>query len=220
MHTYIVIPAKNEAARIGGVLAELRLLGFDHIVVVDDGSADDTAQIAASFGAYVLQHTINLGAGAATQTGISYALFKNADIIATIDADHQHNPGDIPRLIEKLHAENAAIVIGSRFMDKSNAIPFSRRLYNWIGNIVSYIVTGMMVSDSQSGLKVFTADFARSSHLSYNGFEFCIEFIRNARHLKAKLVETPIHVTYTKETMRKGQSLLSGFRMIGRLIRF
>ncbi len=217
-YSYIVIPAKDESTRIGHVLHALNTLNFTNVVVVDDGSTDNTADVAKSFGAHVIVHPINMGPGAATQTGITYALDQGAEFIVTIDADTQHFPGDIKPLLEGIIEHNADIVIGSRFL-KENNIPLTRIFYNKIANVVCYMATGIFLTDSQSGMKAFTAEFASNSKLYHNGFEFCIEIIRNIRTNKVKHVELPIRVQYTEETLQKGQNLWVGFQMLGRIFK-
>jgi len=212
------VPAKDEAGRIGGVLHQILDNGFNNIIVVNDGSKDKTAEVAKSFNVTVLDHLINLGAGAATQTGIEYALLQGADVIVTIDADHQHMPSDIDLLVNTLQQKQVDIVIGSRFLKKDNNIPSTRVLYNKIANIVTYIVTGVLVSDSQSGMKAFTSGFAQKSKLNFNGFEFSVEMIRNIKVNNAKVVEIPIKVIYTKDTLSKGQNLLTGIRMLRKIL--
>ncbi len=217
-YTYVVIPAKDESARIGHVLHGLTTLDFLNVVVVDDGSTDNTADIAREFGAHVISHPINMGPGAATQTGITYALEKGAEYIVTIDADTQHFPDDINPLLEAIIQHNAEVVIGSRFL-KVNDIPLTRVFYNKIANVICYMATGIYLTDSQSGMKAFTAEFASSSKLYHNGFEFCIEIIRNIRKHKVRYVEIPIKVQYTEETLQKGQNLWVGFQMLGRIFK-
>ncbi len=217
-YTYIVIPAKDESTRIGQVLHSLRDLGYPNIVVVDDGSSDNTGEVAKSFGAHVITHPINMGPGAATQTGITFALEKGAEYIVTIDADTQHFPADIKPLLQGVIDHNAEVVIGSRFLTHNN-IPLTRIFYNKIANVITYMTTGIWVTDSQSGMKVFTAEFARNSKLYHNGFEFCVEIIRNIRKNRVHYVELPIRVQYTAETLKKGQSLWVGFQMLGRIFK-
>jgi len=219
-HVYIIIPAKNEASRIGKVIGKSQELGYRNIIVVNDGSLDDTVKVAESYNVKVVNHLINLGPGAATQTGIESAIAAGAKIIVTIDADHQQFPEDIERLVNQLEDKKVDVVIGSRFMNRENQIPPLRILYNMIANVITFILTGLMVTDSQSGMKAFTADFARKCRLHFNGFEFCVEFIRNIRLFKATYSEVPIRVIYTKETLSKGQNLLTGVRMLAKLFKF
>lgn len=216
---YIVIPAYNEASRLGRVLTQLKFLNYDDIVVVDDGSDDDTRRLASTYGVGVVCHPINMGVGAATQTGITYALKQGADYIVTIDADYQHKPEDISLLVDSIIEHESDLVIGSRFLNKENSIPISRVVFNKIANIIAYFITGIYVTDSQSGMKVFSRRFAAARTLNCVGFEFCVEMIRNARRLQGKVSEVPIRVTYSADTMKKGQSFWTGLKMIGRLIK-
>lgn len=215
---YIVIPAKDEARFIRPVLETTLALGFKNIVLVNDNSSDDTKEIALSYGENitVLDHMINLGAGAATKTGIDYAVSQDATFIATIDADFQHNPKDLIPLIKCIEAQEVDLVIGSRFL-KKNGVPLSRIIFNMLGNVVNYFVTGLVISDSQSGMKVMSRRFAENLTITYNGYEFCIEIIKNAKINKSNVYEYPINVLYTEETMAKGQNIYTGFEMVGKL---
>ncbi len=217
---FIVIPAKDEGPRIGKLLERLLELGYENLVVVDDGSTDDTAAVAGRYPVILLSHIINLGAGAATQTGISYSLRAGADIIVTIDGDHQHLPQDIRHLVDALDRQAVDVVIGSRFLRKSNDIPRIRTLYNQVGNALTFLLTGLATTDSQSGMKAFRAEFARKSIIQRNGYEFCVEIIRNIRLHKAQWTEVPISVSYTPETLAKGQNFWSGVKMLPRLFRY
>ena len=216
---YIVIPAFNEATRLPGVLKRILHLGYRHIIVVDDGSDDNTADVAREHNVYVVRHPINLGVGAATQTGIAYALKNGASYIVTLDGDHQHLPEDIEHLLSAIRDSDKDMIIGSRFMKHDNQIPPIRYFYNQIGNIVTFLVTGHYLTDSQSGMKVISRKFAKDTRINCNGFEFCVEMIRNAKRHRYKISEIPISVKYSKDTLQKGQSFLNGVRMIGRLIR-
>ena len=219
-NTFIVVPAKDESTRISGVLKEISENGFKNIIVVNDGSQDHTEAVARQYGAVVVSHHFNMGAGAATQTGVVYALRRGAEIIVTIDADHQHSPSDIKKLVAALIQDDLDIVIGSRFFGNNKEIPFHRFCYNKIANWVAYFFTGMWVNDSQSGMKAFRARFARQADITQNGFEFCIEMLQNMRRLKVQWAEVPISVKYTEDTLKKGQSFLSGMRMMFRLLRW
>ena len=216
---YIVIPAYNEASRLPGVLKRVSHLGYEHIVVVDDGSSDDTSAVAADHHVNVVRHPINLGVGAATQTGINYALAKGAKYIVTLDGDHQHLPEDIEHLLDAIKRSDSDVVIGSRFLKLDNKIPVSRVFYNKIANVITFVITGVRVTDSQSGMKAISRNYAQANELNCNGFEFCVEMLRNAGRSNYKVTEIPISVKYTHDTMQKGQSLFNGIKMLGRLIR-
>lgn len=215
---YVVIPAYNEASRIELCLQKTLDLGFSNIVVVNDASQDNTGALAASYPhVVVLDHIINLGPGAATQTGIQYAIEQNAEYIATIDADFQHDPEDMLRLYDKIVSEDLDLIVGSRFLEK-NDIPKLRIIYNKIGNLVSYLLTNKYLTDSQSGLKILRANMAKKIAIETNGFEFCMEIISNAKNVNAKIAEIPVSVSYTEETTKKGQNLASGLSMMSRIL--
>lgn len=215
---YVVVPAKDEERYIDILIDRLDHLGFVNIVVINDNSQDETALIAREReNVVVLDHSINLGAGAATQTGIAYAVSNGANIIVTIDADLQHNPDDLIKLINVLRKDNCDLVIGSRFLQK-NDIPNSRIFFNKIANVVSWFLTGTYLSDSQSGLKAFNHTLAKHLDLKYDGFEFCMEIIKEAKSNKLKIKEIPVFVSYTPETLNKGQGLWSGIRIISKLM--
>jgi len=215
---YVVVPALNEGDRIAGVIKKLQHLGFKNIVVVNDGSTDHTSQsIPKSPGIFELRHLINLGPGASTMTGIKFALSQDADFIATIDADHQSDPIDLVQMVTTIKNEqDIDLLIGSRFLQR-NPIPTSRRVFNYIGNVISFLITGLYVTDSQSGYKVMSRRFAEKLNIDYNGFEFCIDIIKKAHMNQFKVAEIPVSVVYTKETMAKGQSFKQGVMMLGRL---
>lgn len=216
--TYIVLPAKDEAKRIRKVIDSVLNLGYQNIVLVDDASSDDTAEIGESYPTVtVLRHIVNLGSGGATKTGLDYAVSKGAKYIATIDADGQHAAEDLDLLIREIEKGESDLVVGSRFL-KENTIPKSRIFFNRAGNLISLMLTGKYMTDSQSGLKVMTGELARKISIEYNGFEFCMEIIKNARAHDAKISELPVSVMYDKETTEKGQNLMSGLNMIKRIL--
>ncbi|NNE27079.1 MAG: glycosyltransferase family 2 protein [Saprospiraceae bacterium] len=216
---FVVIPAKDEAKFISHVVKRTLQVGFKNIVVVNDSSTDDTKALAKSIdeSIVVLDHIINLGAGAATKTGIDYAVARGAHLVATIDADYQHNPNDLIPLIQAIEAKEVDLVIGSRFL-KKNKIPVSRIFFNFLGNIVNFFITGLVITDSQSGMKVMSRRFAENLTITYNGYEFCIEIIKNAKINRNSVYEYPIDVRYSKETMQKGQNIYTGFNMLGKFL--
>src|ERR1700749_2535158 len=126
---WIVVPAFNEAAVIGEVVADLRSV-FDHVVCVDDGSADGTGEIALRAGAHLLRHPINLGQGAAIQTGVGYPRRRpGAKVFATFDADGQHRIKDVAAMIDRLAAGDVDVVVGTRFGAPQGARPpFLKRI--------------------------------------------------------------------------------------------
>jgi glycosyltransferase involved in cell wall biosynthesis len=220
MNVVAIIPAHNEATHVAEVVRGAKK-HVDVVVVVDDGSTDRTAKLARQAGALVVSHAFRCGPGAATMTGISAARALEAGAVVTIDADGQHNPDDIPQLLAPLRAGQADVVIGTRFWGgrdlspeeqgiTENTIPCIRKIFNGLGNVFTFFVTGRYVSDSQSGFKVFGHAALETLDLHLSGFEFCSEIIREIEQHRWRVIEVPIRVTYSEYTLAKGQSFSSG----------
>jgi len=212
--TCVIIPAFNEAKNIAQVIDNLKKNNFENIIVINDNSSDETESIALKKNVTVLNHKINLGMGAATQTGIEFALKKKFQFFLTIDADGQQSVVDLKKILISLQKYNC--VIGSRFLQK-NKIPFFRRIANKIANILTGCFFGVWVTDSQSGLRGFTRKVAKKLNLYGGGFEFCSDFIREVNALNFKIHEVPISVVYTKTLLKKGQHFAEGLKTFGKL---
>jgi len=201
---WIVIPAFNEATTLQGVIAGVQACGM--VVVVDDASGDATARIAAEAGVAVLRHPINLGQGAALQTGIDYALARGADVIVTFDADGQHRPGDVLRLVEALQRSHADFALGSRFLGNSQeTVPPMRRLLLRAATIFTRMTTGLAVSDAHNGLRAMTARGARSIRLYQNRMAHASEILDQIAVSGLSYVEVPVTIDYTRYSLAKGQ---------------
>lgn len=158
----VLIPAYNEAARIGGVVESIRsILPHTPILVVNDGSRDDTAAIAGKSGAIVVSHPFNMGYGVAIQTGYKYAFANGYDYLVQIDGDGQHDPACIPQLLAVLQRGDADFVLGSRFLGTSYRPPFARRVGMALFRSIVTLVTGTFISDTTSGFQAFNRDVIR-----------------------------------------------------------
>lgn len=217
MRLVAVIPAYNEATRIEAVVRGAMQYTPD-VLVVSDGSTDETAAKARAAGARVLTHAENCGAGAATMTGIEAARQLGFDTVVTLDADGQHAVSDIPRLLEALTAENADLVIGNRFGGRKNSIPFIRRMANGIGNLITFLVTGLFLPDTQCGFKVFGPRALAEVDLRMSGFEFCTEIVREAARHHWTVVSIPSKVVYSEYTLAKGQSFATGLKTAAKIL--
>ncbi len=212
-----VIPAFNEATRITAVVQDA-LKHVATVIVVDDGSSDATGDVAEAAGAFVVRHPNNSGAGAATMTGLEAARQMGARVVVTLDADEQHDTNDIPALLAPILAGEADIVFANRFApgDKThkprNKIPFIRRVFNGIGNIVTLLATGLWVSDSQCGFKAFGPQALKEIDLKMSGFEFCTEIVREVVQHRWRMRQVPSKVRYSAYTLAKGQSFANGVR--------
>jgi glycosyltransferase involved in cell wall biosynthesis len=210
MKIVAVIPAYNEETRIASVI-RAAFAFVSVVIVVDDGSQDRTAEVARDAGAIVLVHPENSGSGAATMTGVEAARHMHSDIIVTLDADGQHDPKDIPALLKPAAEGRADIVFANRFGQR-NRIPLVRRLANGMGNLITFVVTGRWVSDSQCGFKVFGPKAVAQLDLRMSGFEYCTEIVRESVQRHWRVVQIPTKVVYSEYTMAKGQSFANGIR--------
>jgi glycosyltransferase involved in cell wall biosynthesis len=214
----IVIPAFNEAGAIGAVVADAVSVA-DAVIVVDDGSHDDTRAVALAAGAMVVRHAINRGVGGATGTGLKAALRIGADAIVTMDADGQHRAEDAARLFARLAQGDIDFVNGSRLLDRTTGkMPLRRVFYNTIANVLTFLLFGVWVSDSQSGLRGLSRRAASVVELRTNGFEVCSEMIQQIRRHGWRYAEVPIPAIYTAYSMSKGQNLGNGVRTAVRLL--
>lgn len=205
---YIVIPAYNEGTVICGIVAEL--IKNYSVVVVDDGSMDDTSRRGLQGGAVVLRHPINLGAGAAVQTGIDYALLCGAKTIVTFDADGQHLPSDVEQLLQALHANAMDVVIGSRFLGHAENLPFSRRILLRLAAWFTWLTGGPYITDVHNGLRAFRAEIAPQLRIYQSRYAHCSEILYKIKSLGLKYKEVPVTVKHTDYSKKKGQSGLSG----------
>lgn len=219
----VVIPAYNEATVIGEVVKSAREVflkskkAYDiDIVVVNDGSKDETANEAKKGGAIVINHILNSGAGSATLTGLAYARQHNYDIAATMDADGQHAPDDVLEGIKSIDQGNADLLIGSRLID-SRGMSKIKVLGNKGLSLFTYLLFGINVTDSQSGLRIFSRRAIDSLQWKSTGYEFCSEMIWRAKQARMSVSEYPIKAIYTDYSRSKGQNNWNAINIVKRL---
>ena len=202
----LVIAAYNEARVIAGVVAGVIRAGYD-VVVVDDGSSDRTRDLAAAAGAVVLRHPINLGQGAALQTGIEFALRQGADIVVTFDADGQHRIADAARLVAALHTHGADFALGSRFLGGAVNQPLSRRILLRLATLFTRLTTGLSVTDTHNGVRAMTRRGAGAIGLKQNRMAHASEILHQIADSGLKFVEVPVTIEYSAYSLAKGQSM-------------
>ncbi|MCW2690452.1 MAG: glycosyl transferase [Mycobacterium sp.] len=212
---WIVVPAFNEASVIGDVIADIRSV-FEHVVCVDDGSRDGTADIALRAGAHVVRHPVNLGQGAAIQTGVEYARSRpGAQVFATFDADGQHRVKDVIRMIDRLTADNIDIVIGSRFAEPGvSRTPLVKRIVLRTAVLLSRRTRKLGLSDAHNGLRVFNRRVADALNITMSGMSHASEFIAMAYENHWQVAEEPVEILYTDYSKSKGQPLLNGVNIL------
>lgn len=217
--TWVIIPAFNESAVIGKVVEDLLSREYN-IVVVDDGSKTNLInQLSGITGIHYIRHKVNLGQGAALQTGITYSLQKGATRIVTFDADGQHSPDDLPALLTPLQDGTCDITLGSRFLSAGghNAGKF-RTWTLHVGRWVNFFFTGLRLSDAHNGLRAMSRKAAEKIKLKENRMAHATEilFLIKKHHLKYR--EVPVTITYTLYSKRKGQSVFNSIRIFFDLV--
>lgn len=219
----IVIPAYNEDTVVGSVVesAKKQFAKSVHavtIVVIDDGSKDNTALEAEKAGATVIRHILNSGAGSATATGLSYAEQNGYDIAITMDADGQHLPSDVEKGINKMLSSNTDLLIGSRLID-NKGMSKVKVLGNRGLSFITYILFGIDSTDSQSGLRVFSRRALEELRWKTNGYEFCSEMLWRAKQQNMNIDEYPIKAVYTDYSKSKGQNNWNAVNIVKSLLK-
>jgi glycosyltransferase involved in cell wall biosynthesis len=212
---FVVIPAFNESSVLRSTVSNVVGRGYS-AVVVDDGSSTPAQDCLNGLRVYCLRHCVNLGQGAALRTGCEFALSKGARIVVHFDADGQHDPALIERLIAPIVCGQADVALGSRFLDSSDGleVPLTKRLVLKAGIFVSWIFTGVWLSDSHNGLRALSRNAATLVKMEENGFAHATEILDLLRRSRLSWVEVPVAIHYTEYSRRKGQSVFNGFNIL------
>ena len=211
--TYVVVPAYNEATCLANVLRDLKAV-YPQVVVVNDGSTDDTGRVAQELAPHALHHLVNRGQGAALQTGIEYALGCGAEYIVTFDADDQHRVDDISALLAPLIRGECEVALGSRFLGETVDIPKSRRLLLSSAVIFTRLVNGLPLTDVHNGLRAFTKEAAQQIKISMDGMAHASELLDLIASSGLKFKEIPVQIRYTEYSLAKGQSARNALRVL------
>ncbi|QOQ38302.1 glycosyltransferase family 2 protein [Trueperella pecoris] len=212
--SWLVVPLYNEATVIYDVITRARRI-FPNIVCVNDGSKDNGGDLARAAGAIVVDHPINLGQGAALQTGITWVLtYTDAEYIVTFDADGQHRTADAMKMIARAERENLAFVLGSRFLTGEHQAGRLKKLVLSTAAKVTRMRTGMNLSDSHNGLRVLRRDAASRLNLTMHRMAHASQIINQLAAMKLAWGEEPVTIDYTDYSRSKGQSLLNGVNIL------
>lgn len=215
---YIIIPAYNEENSISGVIKDLKKHNYHNIIIVDDGSTDNTLKITRQAGAIVVRHPINLGQGAALRTGMDLALELGADIIVTFDADEQHMAKDINKLIKPVISKEVDIALGSRFIDNSSNTPWLKKVLLKIGIILIFFMYGIMLTDTHNGLKAMSRLAAQKISIESRGMEHASEIIGKIKVNRIKFKEIPVTIKYSKYSIKKGQRISNSLNIFIKML--
>lgn len=211
--TFVVVPAYNESRVIGDVVRGLAA-SFPNVLVVNDGSSDDTAEVLKAVPARVVTHHINLGQGAALQTGITHALERGARWIVTFDADGQHRVEDAVAAVRRLSAGDCDVVCGSRFLGTDSNIPRVRKVVLKAAVALANLTSGARMTDAHNGLRAFSREAAACLDLTQSGMAHASEIISQLRAHKMVIREVPVQIHYTDYSLAKGQSSLNSINIL------
>ncbi len=208
-----VVPAYNEGPEIAAVVRQARG-NVDAVVVVDDCSSDDTGAAALAAGAVVLRHPINLGQGAALQTGISHALALGAQYIVTLDADGQHDPAEIGGMLDAMCKAKADVALGSRFLGTTIGMSAVRRIVLKLAVAFTRWTTRLVLTDSHNGYRIFSAPAARVLRIRQNRMAHASEILEEVARHRLAYIEVPVTILYSDYSREKGQSSLNSINIL------
>lgn len=207
---WLIMPVHNEGPVVADVVTAA-LAAFPNIVCVDDGSSDGSAKLIAGTGAHLVRHPVNLGQGAAIQTGVEYARAQaGAQFFVTFDADGQHQVADAQRMVARLRLEEVDIVVGSRFHGDVSHIPWLKRQALQAAVKLSPRGRRLGLTDVHNGLRAFNARVAHELDITVNGMGHAGEIVAMIDRCGWRVAEEPIDIRYTEYSLGKGQSLLNG----------
>jgi glycosyltransferase involved in cell wall biosynthesis len=213
-----VIPAINEAKTISDVIKGIKALNLDiDVIVIDDGSEDETSLLAEREQAYVIKHAKRIGKGACLKDGFDYALTRGYDIIIALDADGQHEPSDIPQFLKTAKEKNISVVIGNRMGDPLG-MPGIRVFTNRLMSSIISDICGQEIPDTQCGFRLFTTEALRSINIKARKFEIDSELLIKLAKKGYKIESLPIRSIYSNQ-ISKIRPTRDTFRFIGFLIK-
>lgn len=231
---FVIVPAFNEEKQIGDVVCKILRINGEiprigdivlsetslkdvsltkeiKVVVVDDGSSDRTFDEAMAAGAVVLRHPVNLGQGAALETGNEYARACGAKAVAHFDGDGQFEPGDVVGALKMLKENNLDIVLGSRFLDGRSKIPWTKRyIILPVSRVINYLLTGVKLTDAHNGFRVLNKTALQKIKITQNGMAHNSEIVSQIKKFNLAFAEYPVLVKYNKY----GQNVWGGLNII------
>ena len=203
---WVIVRCYNEASVVASVIRELRA-EFPKVVGVDDGSSDGSGKLMAEAGARVVRHSVNLGAGAALQTGVEYALLDpSAAYLVCFDADGQHRVSDALDMVTRSRSEGFDLLVGSRFLGTApTGMPFTRKAVLRAGRLFERATTGVALSDAHNGLRVLSRRFASGLALTSSDMSYATELLEAAVASRARYGEHAVEIRYSPYSLAKGE---------------
>jgi glycosyltransferase involved in cell wall biosynthesis len=204
----------NEEKMISSVIDDLQSKYNYPVIIVDDASIDNSYQKACKKGVYLIKHIVNLGQGAAIQTGIEYARKLDMDIVVTFDADGQHNSDDIASFVKAIEEGKADIVLGSRFLGRAKNISKFKEYFLKLSRYFTYISTGILLTDSHNGFRAINIKKYPEFEITENRMAHASEIVDLVKRLNMKYIEMPCTITYTDYSKQKGQSIINAIGIV------
>lgn len=215
---WLVIPLYNEAGVIGDVVTDARKV-FDNVICVDDGSSDNGGALAHAAGAHLVTHPINLGQGAALQTGFEYALRQpGMQWVVTFDADGQHQTCDVLDMLELARADGLDAVFGSRFLDDRTEAGALKKLVLRLAVAYTNATTNTRLTDAHNGLRLMSRGVVQRLNLTQNRMAHASELVAQIGTMDIRYAESPVHILYTDYSKAKGQSLWNSINILVELM--
>jgi glycosyltransferase involved in cell wall biosynthesis len=211
---WVVIPVFNEAPVLQSVV-EATLAVFPNVVCVDDGSRDGSVDAVLRTGAHLVRHPVNLGQGAALQTGLSYARAQpGAEYFVTFDADGQHRLEDAQKMVDVARSPDVDLVLGTRFAEHAASVPWLKRLILRTAVLLSPAGRKLGLTDAHNGLRALTRPVVEDLQITMNGMGHASEIVSYLGHSRWRVREVPVSIRYTDYSRSKGQSLLNGVNIL------
>ena len=212
---WVLIPSFNEAEVIRSTVEDVLRHGYE-VVLIDDGSTDNTRESLSGLPITYLRHKTNLGQGAALESGMAYARKHQPEIIVHFDADGQHAAEDIKALIQPILQAEADVIQGSRFLSptSSDRIPLTRKLLLKMAVVFHGLLTSIWLSDAHIGLRALHCRAYNQIHFSLNGMGHATEFLMEVKKHRLKILEVPVNVAYTPYSLKKGKGIRSAFKIL------
>jgi len=211
---WVVIPVFNEAQVLQSVV-ESALTVFPNVVCVDDGSRDGSVEAVLRTRAHLVRHPVNLGQGAALQTGLSYARAQpGAEYFVTFDADGQHRLEDAQKMLDMARSPDVDLVLGTRFAEHAATVPLAKRLILRTAVLLSPAGRKLRLTDAHNGLRVLTRPVVEDLHITMNGMAHASEIVSYLGRSSWRVREVSVSIRYTDYSRSKGQSLLNGVNIL------
>jgi glycosyltransferase involved in cell wall biosynthesis len=216
---FIVIPCYNELGSIRDTVLQLAERGYKNIVLVDDGSSQDIRSVLYGLDYIYIRHMVNLGQGAALQTGLQYSKLNGAEIVITFDADGQHDANNFPDLIDPLLKNEADMALGSRFLPESGGnVAVSRKITLHLARFINFFLSGILLTDAHNGLRALNRNAIDKIVITENRMAHASEILFEIKRHHLRFKEIPVHIIYTDYSKQKGQKGSDGIKILFDLI--